>query len=264
MIFLVLLKYILSLNHMKRAHFLLRILFLLAFSLLLFDCNKEKDSEKVPDEKEAEVSIETEAVLFIGNSHTYFNSGIASHLASFRSLDNLDFTPIISEVAKGGYTLNDHLNDSETIDKINERSWDVMILQENSSVAAEELEETIEAAVALNDLVIRKGTKVLLFMTWPYEDEPQMLAAIKRTYTKSATAIDATIVPIGEDWGSINFENPHNINLYAEDGVHPSLEGTYFATAKFYRAIYDKLPSSNSYQAGLSPIVATYLKEQAD
>lgn len=86
---------------MKRAHFFLRILFLLAFSLLLFACSTEQNE---PGEIEDEVSIETEAVLFIGNSHTYFNGGIANHLASFRSEDGLDFTPVIGEAAKGGYT----------------------------------------------------------------------------------------------------------------------------------------------------------------
>lgn len=139
-----------------------------------------------------------------------------------------------------------------------------MILQENSAVAAEELEETIEAMVALNAMTSRKGTIVFLFMTWPYEDRPEMLAALKRTYVKSAAAIGATIVPIGEDWPFINFENPHDINLCFEDGVHPSLEGTYYATAKFYKAIYNKSPSSNAYQGGLPPIIASYLKEQAD
>jgi hypothetical protein len=60
--------------------------------------------------------------------------------------------------------------------------WDVVVLQENTFVAEQVLPETIDAIIALSEMVITKGAKVFLFMTWPYENEGNMLSEIRETY----------------------------------------------------------------------------------
>ena len=107
------------------AHF--KLIVLLSFSL--FACSQEANDGNVQNEIDGDVSFGKEAVLFIGNSHTYYNQGISSHLSKFRDNDNLGFKPLIQEVAVGGYSLQDHLSDQTTLDKINERSWDAILDQ---------------------------------------------------------------------------------------------------------------------------------------
>jgi hypothetical protein len=176
----------------------------------------------------------------------------------------LEFTPITQEFARGGYTLQDHLADQGTLDKINERLWDVVVLQENTFVAEQVLPETIDAMIALSEMVIPKGTRVFLFMTWPYENEENMLSGIRETYQNGTRAASATLVPVGLEWQQINENEEVPVNLYNPDGVHPSLEGTFYATAMFYKAIYGFSPSDNPYNAGLSDEMANYLKTKAD
>jgi hypothetical protein len=224
----------------------------------------DNDNDKLPNEDEIVVSSGKEEILFIGNSHTYYNQGISGHLLKFRNNDNLEFEPLIQEAAQGGYSLQDHLNDPSTIAKVKGRAWDFIILQENTSVAAETLQSTTDAMIAFSDLVSQNDTKILLFMTWPYKDNPEMLSGIKNTYQAGASAIKGTIVTIGEEWMAIDTNDEVEVNLYDADGIHPSREGTFFASAKFYKAIYKKPPSDNPYQAALGDVVANYLKTKAN
>lgn len=248
---------------MKRTSNFHRIILILSI-VFIAACSGQGDTGKLPKEDEINVSSGKEEILFIGNSHTYYNQGLATHLSKFRANDNLEFEPLIQEMAQGGFSLQDHLGNATTIAKVKERDWDFIILQENTSVAAQTLPETREAMIALADMVAQNDTKILLFMTWPYKENPEMLFGIKDTYEAGASAIKATIVPIGEQWLSIDANEDVEVNLYDSDGVHPSLEGTFFAAAKFYKTIYGKPPSDNPYQAALGDEVADYLKTKAN
>ena len=91
-----------------------------------------------------------------------------------------------------------------------------------------------------------------------------MLSNIRKTYEDGAFATGATIVPIGETWLGIHKNEDVEVNMYDSDGVHPSLEGTFFATAKFYKSIYKKPPSDNAYKAAMGDEIANYLKTKAN
>jgi len=167
-------------------------------------------------------------------------------------------------VAKGGYSLQDHLADPTTLAKIEERTWHSIVLQENTSVAAQMLPETIEAMERIATMVKQKGTKMYLFMTWPYRDEPDMLVAIRKTYESGKLATGATLVSVGQEWQSIDQNQEVVLSMYDADGVHPSLAGSFYTAAMFFKAIYGKSPADNSYTAGLSIEVANYLKAKVD
>jgi len=249
-----------------KAHytFLVRFKGILILFFLLIACSQDSNDTQLPNEAEDVFALGKEEILFIGNSHTFYNQGIYSHLGKFRDNDNLDFKPLIQEAARGGYTLEDHLGDQITLDKINERSWDVIILQENTFIAEQALPSSIEAMKSFAELVKQKGTKVYLFMTWPYKDQREMLAGIQQTYQKGALETGAEIVPVGTEWQSIDENEQVEVNLYDSDGVHPSLEGTFYAAAMFYQAIYGETPSDNIYTGGLETDIATFLKTAAN
>ncbi|MFS4491559.1 DUF4886 domain-containing protein [Maribacter sp. 2308TA10-17] len=236
----------------------------LLLSFILLSCSQKNDNSKLSNEEENTVSLDKEEILFIGNSHTYYNEGIATHLKRFRENDNLNIELIIQDAAFGGFTLQDHLENQTTLNKLNERSWDAIILQENTSIAADELPSTQVAMASFAEMVKQKGTKIFLFMTWPYRDNPDMLTSIRQTYENGRLETGGILVPVGEDWLSIQQNTEVDINLYDQDGVHPSLEGSFYTAAMFYKAIYKKSPSDNSYQAGLGNEVSNYLKTRAD
>lgn len=211
-----------------------------------------------------DLAPESETVLFVGNSHTYYNQGLATHLLNFRSADDPTADPLIQEVAKGGYTLEDHLHDPTTLAKLRERDWDFVIFQENTAVASETLESTTDALRALTDLVAQSDAQILLYMTWPYKERPEMLQGIRKTYEAAAAALQATLVPVGEHWLSLDQSDEIDLEFYNPDGIHASLEGTFYASSLFYKIIYGKSPSQNPYTAGLPKEIADYLKSKAE
>lgn len=226
-------------------------------------CSKE-ESKPIIDENIDTETIKDFEVLFIGNSHTYYNSGLAHHLNRFRKTENENYDTYIKEVSFGGFSLADHINNTTAISKINERDWDFIVLQENTFVAANEGESTLAALNKFNEVLGQKRAKVYLFMTWEYKDEPDMYQRIKNTYDDGSLATGAQIVPVGQVWRQIARDSVPNINLYNEDGFHPALQGTFLAAAMFYKKIYGKNPSDNSYKAGLESEVAEYLKLKAN
>ncbi len=225
-------------------------------------CSKEPSTSPAVDSGEPPVSSVQE-ILFIGNSHTYYNSGVFFHLAQFRKNDGSSMAPFIKESTFSGYSLQEHLSNAGTLAKLEERSWEAVVLQENTLVAATNGEATIAAIKDFQELLSKTGTKLYLFMTWPYKEEPQMYNAIKSTYEDAAGLTRATVVPVGTVWKSIQEDQAITVDLYDADGVHPNIMGTYLASALFYAAIYGKSPSGNTYTAGLEEETANYLKQKA-
>jgi hypothetical protein len=244
-------------NFLKRSGFLA---LLMIFGL---SCSGE---ENVPLSMEADEprTSKIEEILFIGNSLTYYNLGISYHLNLYSANDSLSFKPLIQELAFSGYSLAVHLVNEQTLSKVNERSWDVIILQENTAVAVNDGMATLESIKAFKELVGNKGTIIYLLMPWPYKDQPEMAIPIKKTFEDAAQAIGATIIPVGEVWKAINQEGNPDIDLYDADGLHPSLQGTFFAASMCYSSIYNRNPSENPYTADLENDIALYLKQKAD
>ncbi len=244
-------------------NFLALLFLLLAMVFGGNSCSKETSSEQPVENKEP-IATSVREILFIGNSHTYYNSGVSFHLTEFQKNDDPSMEPFIKEATFSGYSLQDHLSNAGTLSKLEERSWEAIVLQENTFVAANDSEATIASIKAFQELLSTTGTRIYLFMTWPYKEEPQMYNAIKSTYEDAARATRAKIVPVGTVWRDIQADSEANIDLYDADGVHPNVLGTYLASALFYAEIFDKSPSSNPYNGGLDAETANYLKLKAN
>ena len=74
-------------------------------------------------------------MLFIGNSFTFYNSGVDFHLQKMLSADvsSDSVTYNIQEIAVSSYTLEAHYNDPLTIAKIKSDNWNTVVLQEQST-----------------------------------------------------------------------------------------------------------------------------------
>ncbi len=238
--------------------------FVLLFSTLLLSLGCSQSSETDPkDNDNIDAVFQPAQVLFIGNSHTNYNNGVSFHLQGFLNETDLPYSTLVEKMTMDGYTMQQHAENASTLAKMDERDWDVIIFQENTSEAAN---NPMAATVGMQDLRFKisgSETHLFLFMTWAYEAQPGMLASIKTTYENTAPLVSGTIVPVGLAFQNI-LDDPENvISLYDPDGIHPSLAGTFLASAMFYAAIYEEDPRLNNYTAGLSVEDATYLKEMA-
>ena len=231
-----------------------------AVVLVSFGCSQ---SSAPKEETPVETVYQPAQVLFIGNSHTNYNNGVSFYLQGFLTQIELPYNPVVEKITVDGSTMSQHAQDATTLAKMAEREWDIMVFQENTFVAAN---NPVEATVGMQELrfkIPNSTTRLFLFMTWAYEAEPAMLSAIKTTYETTAPLVSGTIVPVGLAFQEILNDPGNTLTLYNPDGIHPSVEGTFLASAMFYAAIYEKDPRLNPYNGGLAEEDASYLKEKA-
>ena len=210
-------------------------------------------------------------VLFIGNSYTAFNNlpATVADLAAAvgRSMD-------YEMRAPGGWWWRDHAASSETMDLITGGDWDFVVLQEQSMVTSlpgMADRESRPAAVALSLRAVQSGAQPLLFMTWAHRDGnaevghatfESMQAAISATYQEIGQAVAGRIAPVGHAWWLARRERPE-IALYQADGSHPSMSGTYLASAVIAGLILEVNPVEIDASLGLDEGQAQALRSLA-
>lgn len=119
-----------------------------------------------------------------------------------------------------------------------------------------------EFAKRHSETVVKRGAKPILFMTWAYQDVPQMTAQLAEQYTIAGNANDALVIPAGLAFARSVAKSP-GLNLYNADKRHPTLAGSYLGAATIYAALYGKSPAGLKYRAELDETTAAFLKEVA-
>jgi hypothetical protein len=232
----------------------------LAFCLLSYSSYSQKD---------------TLHVLFLGNSFTGVNSlpTIFSQLAT----DAGEIVHVESNTP-GGYTLNGHSQNMQSINMINSRKWDFVVLQEQSQIPSIiPARDTLmyPYAIILDSLIHQNHycTHTTFFMTWGHKNGnlglppgsdtyEQMQQRLRSGYMTIADSLDAWVAPVGWTWRYVRQQYP-NITLYSSDDYHPAIAGTYLAACVFYATFYEKNPTGISYDAGLDPVTQNNLQQAA-
>ncbi len=99
-------------------------------------------------------------ILFIGNSYTFMNGGIDQQLKGLAPSSE------ISSVAIGGYTLENHWNDPNTLQTIRKGGWDFVVLQEQSQTPIFDRDRYYQYARLLDTEIRKTGARTVLLMTW--------------------------------------------------------------------------------------------------
>ena len=199
-------------------------------------------------------------VLFIGNSYTYFNNlpRILEQLSTAAG------TPMETKmVAEGGATLHDHWEKGEALKAIRERSWNYVILQEQSTLGTFLVNGQDRIAdpqyfhqyARLFDQEIKKsGAQTIFYLTWARKDAPERnQALLNYAYISIARELKDLIVPAGVVWQEVRHENP-NLELYLPDRSHPTATGSYLVACELYATIYGKTPVGLPYQITINPV----------
>lgn len=216
-------------------------------------------------------------VLFIGNSYTYVNDlpGTLVQLANAMG-DQMN----VDSKTNGGYTFQMHSQDPITYQKIHAQVWDYVVIQGQSQEPSFPYQQvnsqSLPYAQQISDSVYSAQPcgQVNYFMTWGRENgDPQwdsintfhkMNDRLRDAYLRIADSSLASVSPVASAWRYIRETQP-SIQLYAGDGSHPSLAGTYLAASVFYVSLFQKAISPNlSYTAGLDAITAQLLVDAAN
>ncbi len=198
--------------------------------------------------------------LFIGNSYTYVNDlpGLVQEIASSKgnSFIHQSHTP-------GGSTLSQHATNISVQNLLNTAEWDYVILQDQSQNPSfppvQVASQVYPYAESLCESIRQENncSQPVFFMTWGRENgdaqncifyEPLctyegMQDRLIESYTEMAEDNNSGLAPVGIAWKNIR-ENYPAIDLYASDGSHPSIHGSYLAACVFYSVLFNETPEN--------------------
>lgn len=172
-------------------------------------------------------------ILFIGNSHTYFND--MPHIVSEDLMKQKGIYCETTMLAHGGWTLRQHVEEPQTRFNIIYGGYDYVVLQDSAHPFAGQ-EELIAASKALNAFISAAGSIPVAYMTWTKKGDEAHQSEMTEAYTRMADEIGAVLAPVGEKWYSYMKEHP-DAQLYAEDGQHASMIGSSLAAQTIVDAI---------------------------
>lgn len=252
-----------------------RILLAAAVLLAMGAAQAQTTKPKVSDLGDAPRSI-----LWIGNSFFYFNNGMGGHVSrlnasaeaakklrsteatiSGSSLQWHDVESYFRPGAVGAFSFDAENN---VVFNKNDKLFEVAVMMDCSQCPIHPTlkSQFTEYAKKDSDIVRKHGAKPVLFMSWAYQNKPEMTAGLADAYTAAGNDNDALVIPAGLAFARVVKEHPE-ITLYIADKRHPTLAGTYLAAATSYAALFKHSPVGLTYTAGLDPGVAKTLQEAA-
>ena len=209
---------------------------------------------------------DTTRVLFLGNSYTYYNDlpQLLTDLAA-------DMGHVVETAANtpGGYTLQGHASNDTSLDLIAEGGWDFVVLQEQSQIPSfPDFQVEADFFPAAEYLVnfIRDNNDCaipLFYMTWGREEGDAqncdnwppvctyegMQELLTNNYLEACDLNTSWCAPVGVVWEDVFLGT--SIEVFDEDGSHPSLAGSYLAASTLFVAMFGENPSTSVFDAGL-------------
>jgi len=190
-------------------------------------------------------------VLFIGNSYTSTHPLDILLMKISLSQKNQYYHVYSESNTQGGYTLSKHWNNGSALNDINKKKWNYVVLQGQSGMPliGKNRSAFLKNAKKFDKEIKRSGARTVFFATWPYQNSKTANRLIKGNiptdynthyrgiqsiYGKAAKTLNASAVYSAP----LRHTAPKDINLYKEDGSHPSLAGSYLVALAFYKHLF--------------------------
>lgn len=189
-------------------------------------------------------------VLFVGNSLTYWDGGLAALLKKLRRSADSSAGFDAEQVVQGGASLEVMWNDTDARERIAEGGYDVVVLQEDLP------ETTIESfhsyARRFDEAIRASGATPLFYMAWEYQRLSWIsLDEIAEAHWTIAAELGAPVAPVGLARRRAFGERPE-LDLYADDREHPSIAGSYLSALTIYASLFGVSPEGLSYRPSRS------------
>jgi hypothetical protein len=222
-------------------------------------------------------------LLLVGNSFFYFNDSMHRYLGGMvaEGMPELRGKYRATSVTISGAGLNWHdidaylkpgsgmasysfTADNKVVFNTFDKPYEAVIMNDCSQCPIHPQLKGLfhEFAKKHSESATKRGARSILFMTWAYQDMPEMTAQLAEQYTIAGNANDALVIPAGLAFARSVAKSP-GLNLYNADKRHPTLAGSFLGAATIYAALYGKSPAGLKYRAELDETAATFLKQVA-
>ena len=171
-------------------------------------------------------------VLFIGNSHTYFND----MPALFKALcEEHGISVHVTMLTKGGMGLDYHLKQEQTLFNIRYGAYDYVVLQHTAHPMGD-LHVMHEAACALAEIIREAGSTPVFYQTWAKKGDETFQSTMSGVYNDLGKELNVPVAPVGDRWQEYRLAHP-DAELYWKDGEHASPEGSALAARVLFETI---------------------------
>ena len=173
-------------------------------------------------------------VLFVGNSHTYFND-MPEMFAQFVER-TVGEKPDVTMLAYSGRELEWHRSEYFSIRfALMYGGFDYCVIQQ-AAHPYPPVDQTEKYFGQLADICRRCGTKPVVFMTWAQKEHPENQQIMIDTCEKLARDNGALLAPIGAVWERVINDYP-DIDLFYEDGGHAGVYGDFLIASVLCRTM---------------------------
>ncbi|NCB33728.1 MAG: hypothetical protein EOM64_07590 [Erysipelotrichia bacterium] len=173
-------------------------------------------------------------ILFVGNSHTYFND--MPHLFSTMMEQGTGSYAEADMLAYSGRDLQWHRQEYFSLRyQLLYGHYDWCIIQQAAHPFPPE-EQTFADAKWIIDLCHVLRIKPAVVTTWSKKGQPEIQDQMNAFYRHLTEETDALSVPVGDAWQIVRINHP-DIELYWADGAHASPTGDYLTAMVLYGAI---------------------------
>ena len=175
-------------------------------------------------------------LLFIGNSHTYYNDMPVLVKGRF---DDTDYDCEVTMLAHPCWFLAQHVEDPEAKFNIRYGNYDYVILQEHAHPFGP-VNKFFDAVRTLASWVNEAGSTPVIYLTWARKAEPEAQKQMTEAHLQIAEETGALVAHVGDNWWNYKDSYPE-LEMYAADGEHASPAGSDFAAKMIETAIRDDL-----------------------
>ena len=222
---------------------------------------------------------EVKTLLWVGNSFFYYNNSMHGHVTrllqagggkGYRSTSatisgsGLNWHDVGAHFKPDGVASYSFVGDNEVRFNTFDKPFDAVLMMDCSQcpIHPQLRSKFYESASKHSATVRQHGAEPMLFMSWAYQDKPEMTGQLATEYLQAGRQNNALVVPAGLAFAESIRRRPE-LNLYVADKRHPSLAGTYLGACTVLASVYRQNPIGNPYTAGLPADVAAHLQQVA-
>jgi hypothetical protein len=177
-------------------------------------------------------------ILFVGNSFTS-NNNLPKLLKDLAGARGIEVEHKIISV--GGASLRQHLNAGKALDAIANGGYDVVVLQEQSTLPIKSPARFRESARDFHEAIAAAGARTVFYMTWARSNAPETQQALTDAYAGAAAELGGTLIPVGMVWERFLAAHDKPV-LHESDNSHPTLAGSYLGACVFLIALLEADP----------------------